>query len=240
MFLLGKSHTKLLELHDKYGPVIRLAPDELSYIEPKAWEDIMGRPKAGQRHENIKAPFYGKTDRHDLVGAGSEDHVRMRRLMSVGFSASAMQEQQPIIKTYIDLFISRLYENVKDGKATIDIHAWYNYCTFDIISDLSFGEPLGCLHQSAMHSWAALLFANLRFISFRLACERFPLYYVFIPFLISRQLVRDYNDHRRLTREKVAKRLALEHPRPDFMQNMISSKGEQVSGRLENWLASEL
>ncbi|KAJ5117586.1 cytochrome P450 [Penicillium atrosanguineum] len=31
------------ELHDKYGLVVRIAPNELSYIDPKAWNDIYGR-----------------------------------------------------------------------------------------------------------------------------------------------------------------------------------------------------
>ena len=188
----------------------------------------MGRSRPGQRNENLKAAWYGQTKRHNLVGAGSQDHVRMRRLLSVGFSASAMLEQQPLIKRYIDLLIQRLHENAGHGKAAIDISAWYNYCTFDIISDLSFGEPLGCLQGSAMHSWVSLMFANIKLISFFIACARFPPYYIFLPFLLSPKLLRDYSSHERLTKEKVDKRLAFEHPRPDFMQNMTSSKGGQV------------
>jgi hypothetical protein len=32
------------ELHDKYGPVVRLAPNTLTYILEDAWTDIYGRP----------------------------------------------------------------------------------------------------------------------------------------------------------------------------------------------------
>ena len=228
MFLSGKSHDRLLELHEKYGPVVRLGPNELSYTDPKAWEDIMGRPRAAERQENIKAPWYAEPSRHNLIGARHEDHARMRRLLSVGFSASAMLEQQPLIKEYIDLLIQRLHENVENGKAVLDIHAWYNYCTFDIISDLSFGEPLGCLQGSVMHSWVSLIFANIKLLTFLCTCYRFPPYYILLPFFLSWKLVRDFNDHARLIKEKVAKRLALEHPRPDFMQSMMSSKSGQV------------
>ncbi|KAJ5908819.1 cytochrome P450 [Penicillium taxi] len=31
------------ELHDQYGLVVRIAPNELSYIDPKAWNDIYGK-----------------------------------------------------------------------------------------------------------------------------------------------------------------------------------------------------
>jgi hypothetical protein len=30
------------ELHDAYGSVVRIAPDELSYNSPEAWQDIYG------------------------------------------------------------------------------------------------------------------------------------------------------------------------------------------------------
>jgi len=30
------------KLHDKYGDVVRIAPDELSYTNPDAWQEIYG------------------------------------------------------------------------------------------------------------------------------------------------------------------------------------------------------
>lgn len=35
----------LKELHDQYGDVVRIAPDELSYNSAQAWKDIYGRNK---------------------------------------------------------------------------------------------------------------------------------------------------------------------------------------------------
>jgi hypothetical protein len=56
MFLSGKSHLMLPKLHERYGPVVRLAPNELSFTVPEAWEDIFGRAQPGKRDENQKAP----------------------------------------------------------------------------------------------------------------------------------------------------------------------------------------
>ena len=30
------------QLHLKYGPILRLMPNELSFIDPEAWRDIYG------------------------------------------------------------------------------------------------------------------------------------------------------------------------------------------------------
>ncbi len=34
---------KIHQLHEQYGPIVRLAPNELSYISFEAWNDIYGR-----------------------------------------------------------------------------------------------------------------------------------------------------------------------------------------------------
>jgi hypothetical protein len=31
-------------MHRKYGPVVRTAPNELSFCEERAWQDIYGKP----------------------------------------------------------------------------------------------------------------------------------------------------------------------------------------------------
>lgn len=44
-------------LHEKYGPVIRFSPNELSYTDPQAWKDINGHYSANTGNiENYKAP----------------------------------------------------------------------------------------------------------------------------------------------------------------------------------------
>ncbi|KAJ4290814.1 hypothetical protein N0V90_010009 [Kalmusia sp. IMI 367209] len=231
MFCSGQSHRRLLELHDKYGCIVRIGPNELSYTVPEAWESIMGRRKGSV--ENPKAPWYCPAENKEITGAPYSDHVRMRRLLASGFSASAMQKQQPIIKSHINLLIERLRERSQNGKTAINVPQWYNYCLFDIIGDLSFGEPFGCLQESTMHPWIAWIFANVRLIAIGLALNRFPLLRVVLPWLAPKSLRNQAEDLKRVSREKVAKRLEAGRDRPDFIQAMISGKGEVTLTREE-------
>lgn len=32
----------MADLHEEYGPVVRIAPDELAFAGPDAWKDIYG------------------------------------------------------------------------------------------------------------------------------------------------------------------------------------------------------
>lgn len=39
----GEAHFHIKKLHDIYGDVVRIAPDELSYIAPEAWPAMKGQ-----------------------------------------------------------------------------------------------------------------------------------------------------------------------------------------------------
>jgi cytochrome P450 len=136
--------------HDKYGDVVRLSPREMSFISGEtAWPDIYGF-RTG-KHKNTGAylkdlswflrPLNGAPS---VLSADEINHSRMRRNLAHAFSDKALRGQEGLIQQYVDLLVNRLGEQSEDGKS-IDIMRWYNFTTFDVICDLSFGEPLYCL-----------------------------------------------------------------------------------------------
>lgn len=229
MFLSGKSHDVLLALHDRYGPVVRTGPNELSFISPEAWDDIFGRSLAGKREENPKASFYLSESNTGMLGASYADHSRMRRLVSNGFSAGAMAEQQPKIQEHVNLLIQKLKEKIRNGDDRVDMCEWYNYVMFDIIGELALGEPFGCLQTSTMHPWIALVFANIKLTAILLVCNRMPLLYLFSPLFVSLRLVFRYIEHQKITEEKLERRLSSPTAKPDFITSMLNEKGSTVS-----------
>lgn len=72
-----------------------------------------------------------------------------RRNLSSGFSEKALRDQEYIIMKYVDLLMQRLHENSENGP--VDMAKWFNFATFDIIGDLTFGESFGCLEKSELH-----------------------------------------------------------------------------------------
>lgn len=71
-------------------------------------------------------------------------HRRIHRLLSPGFSARSLAEQEPLVQGYVDLFLSQVgrYATGLKGGNMVD---WYTWVAFDIIGDLAFGEPFGSL-----------------------------------------------------------------------------------------------
>lgn len=133
--------------HDKYGSVVRVSPNELSFDNEAAWKDIYGsRPG----HKNFhKDPIHVGSIQSvpgvsTITMANDADHARQRRALSHAFSTKALLEQEYIVKSYIDVFSLKMREFAKLGKP-VNVVDWFAYTTFDIIGDMALGEPFGCL-----------------------------------------------------------------------------------------------
>lgn len=223
----GKPHKQLLDLHNEYGPIVRIADNELSFILPEAWKDNNGH-RSGGRPENTKEPLAILGNEHNLFGANLEDHSRMRRVLSHGFSMQAVTDQQPLISTHVDLLLQRLRERCEGGARPVNMVAWYNRVTFDIISDLSWGEPLGCLEKEQDHPWIMALGHTVKFQMFLGLAKRFPPFTALLKTFIPKELTRLEQENFALAAASVEKRIALDDSRPDFMEAMIRQKGSRV------------
>lgn len=163
----GNITNKLYELHQIYGPVVRIAPWELSYTSAQAWKDIYtsSANEKGVTKEPLPSMIVYGADELEYFGAHSimfqstaADHSRHRRVLSPAFSDKALRDQEPTITKHVDMLIQRLGER---AGTPVDLLDWSNFVVFDIIGDLTFGEPFGCLEESKMHPWIRFIFANL-------------------------------------------------------------------------------
>lgn len=146
-FLGGRQPYKILALHEKYGPVVRTSPDELSFSSVGSWKDIYGfRP--GVR-TFIKSGFYdGGSFADQAYSIVSErdpvTHGKMRKDLSHAFSDRSLKGQESLINEVIDELIVQL-GIYASGEQGADIVMWFNLATFDIIGSLAFGESFGGL-----------------------------------------------------------------------------------------------
>lgn len=233
-FKAGSMHTSLWAMHEKYGPLVRVGPNELSYASADAWDEVYGRYRPGKRKENQKPAWYLSTDSKDILGAATGDHGRMRKILGAGFTSAAMREQEPAITGYVDLLVQRLGEQTGAGgeAATVDLWQWCVYCLFDVTGDLAFGEPFGCLKDSMMHPWISFVLSNIKLTYIMLLCNRIPFFFLYAPVMATWNLVKEYKQHRDVLRETVDRRLALDKPRPDLIQTMLEAKEGMVSPTL--------
>ena len=212
-------------LHDEYGPVVRIAPDELSYNTAQAWKDIFGfRQGHRQLPKNLATmPPVGEGNPDDIIHGDDATHSRFRRLLSHAFSARALEDQQPVIVSYVDLLIQHLHENISKPQ---DMVAWLNWTTFDVIGDLTFGEPFDCLKNERYHPWVDTILGGINGGVAISATARYGLSSLLI-WLIPKSMTEKFDLMHAYTREKVARRLQKGTDRPDFMSQLMRNDKER-------------
>jgi cytochrome P450 len=150
--------------HEKYGPVFRLGPNELTFSSAQATQDIYG---FRQGHQNMKkSPLHtgpvkvGNTTTLQYV-PDDADHGRQRRALSHAFSQQALMDQEPIIQDYMSKIIVHM-RRLSEEKTVFNICDWFNYFTFDTLGDLAFGEGFGCIEKGEYQEWVHMLFQTVK------------------------------------------------------------------------------
>jgi cytochrome P450 len=217
----------MLALHDRYGPVLRVGPNELSFNSPQAFQDIY-KTRPG-RPQYAKDPnFYGSALNpvaNSIVGSiDDKNHSRLRRLWADAFSERALRANEEVILHYSDLLIQRLRERTGKGEKhqhKADLKEWFNYIAFDVTGDLLFAETFDCLKESKLHPWIALIFAFVKGITLAGVINQFAFLRILQKMLLPKVLRNQMLKHVNFSVEKIERRLKKGTSRPDFMSAVL-------------------
>ncbi|OJK02337.1 hypothetical protein ASPACDRAFT_1886661 [Aspergillus aculeatus ATCC 16872] len=223
--LAGSLVKRQRELHEQYGPYFRMAPDEISFASEEAWHDIYtwrpGHKRAIRDPIFMKAPD-GIAD-NIITTSNVKFHARVRGLMSHSFTENALREQAPLVQGHADVFIDQLRrlatKEAGGGEACglVNLTNWLNFFTMDVIGDLAFGEPFGCLAKGEYHDWVRTLFFFLKGMTIAAA----PRYWPWLEFVLEKLLPGHIMDgqkrHQQYAFDCINRRLDAQTDRPDFM-----------------------
>ncbi|KAE8389477.1 cytochrome P450 [Aspergillus alliaceus] len=232
--ITGQLHSRIRQLHDRHGDVVRIRPNALTYRNPQAWPDIYGHRKQGTPSFRKDPEFYlpSASGASHIVNANNEDHARFKRLLTHAFSERSLREQEAIIMTYIDLFIDRL-RSAAFAQESVDMAHWLNFLTFDIIGDLAFGESFGCLKDSRYHPWVATIFQSIKIGAFLRALSIYPLLALMVRNIMPKSFIHKRVQHYQFSKERVGQRLQTSIPRPDFISYILKYNDERGMSRSE-------
>jgi cytochrome P450 len=176
----GRLHLYVRDLHDNYGDVVRIAPDEISYRDEAAWKDIYGRTSNFGKDMR----FYQSSKKAPSIAVAPEGvHRRQKKAILRAFSDSAMREHERVLLPYVEMLVEKLGERCVGAAAIegdrndgeyVDMTEWFNYVIFDFMSHELFGKPLGCLDQASYHPWVEVLFGTVKAWAYLAIPKFFP------------------------------------------------------------------
>ena len=219
--LAGELPHQVRDIHELYGKVVRVAPDELSFTDPTAWKDIYtkGFPRPYQYRN--KPP--GKTA-ENLISASESDHTRFRKVLNPAFSLKS--EHESAIKSSVDLLMVKLHwalEHDASGEATVvDLLKWFNLTTFDIIGTLVWSSSFGCLEGMQYHPWIQVI-AQFKTALIAVATKFYPPLHTVLTLLPPKSAMADLTQISQTTRGKISQRLVTGGKRTDMISYMAAT-----------------
>ncbi|OOF94958.1 hypothetical protein ASPCADRAFT_6624 [Aspergillus carbonarius ITEM 5010] len=212
------------ELHVRYGEVVRVGPNELSYIDGQAWKDIYNR----HRGTFLKDPdFFGEAPNGvvHVASASGSTHARMRRILLRGFSARALREQEDLLLRHVDHLISAIRDLIAQGgsAATFNLVDMLNFTTFDIQADMTFGESLHLLDNQTYVPWVRASMTGIKFMALRCVLRKVALVGRVVELLTAsrKKLV----EHFKFSADMVDRRLARpDSTNPDIWRFVLQEK----------------
>ena len=233
MLLRGTLARDLLKLHEKYGPVVRIGPNKVSYAASQAYKDIYMRhgSKPDFEKDLRGVPPY-PNGVSSMQRSNQVDHARMRKLFSHAFSEKGLREQEPLVRGHVDDFITALREEAVKGP--LNMVSWFSYITFDIVSDLGFAEPFGCVERRKPHPWMVDIPNVLTCQNAIEAYKKMGLGWVW-PLLVAKPLQQSIQNCMDYTRKQLDKRISHGKERGDFWDKVIDSSGQLHGLSRKEW-----
>ncbi|KAK8108551.1 pisatin demethylase, partial [Apiospora sp. TS-2023a] len=135
-------------LHKRYGPLVRIAPDEVACADPEAIRKIYSTAAPLNKSDFYHIWDAGAFSKYPNAFAIVDEklHAERRRIVSGVYSMSTVLTLEPYIDGCSRLFVERMIERTRPDEA-IDLGDWFLWYAYDLIAELFFGRSLGFIEN---------------------------------------------------------------------------------------------
>ncbi|KAF2092800.1 cytochrome P450 [Rhizodiscina lignyota] len=140
---------KIKELHEQYGPIVRINPIHIHIIDSDYWDEIYSgtvkRDKCGwfmNARPGTKSVMNGST----FLTMEHEAHKRRRAAISPFFSKRSIRNIDQLVREKVEQVTTRYHDDFKNGKV-INLSEANTALTLDVISSYCWGEGMRTLDQ---------------------------------------------------------------------------------------------
>ncbi|KAF1973121.1 benzoate 4-monooxygenase cytochrome P450 [Bimuria novae-zelandiae CBS 107.79] len=146
----GEIPQRNIALHEKYGPVVRIGPNHVSFSTLTAMKAIYNSRQVFKKSDFYRpvSPVHNRKRLYNLFSAQDvEYHSKLKRTIGSIFSQSAVIELESKIDATLDLFLDQILKRTAKGSCTLDMSLWPHLFAFDALGDLTLSHRFGFLES---------------------------------------------------------------------------------------------
>lgn len=161
----GDRHLWLHEVHEQYGPHVRVAPNFISINSAQGLHEIYGHGKRLKKADfyNAFPAIKGVYNTHNVID--KMVHGRKRRVLSQAFSDHALKGMEDVMLLHVRQLCSVLAgespEVEMDGKSDYGVLCnmgdLFSYLTYDVMGELCFGKSFDMLTSNVSRQMVKLV-----------------------------------------------------------------------------------
>lgn len=137
----GDYFKRVRDMHAKYGPVVRVAPNAVSIVDAAAVPLVLGGnglPK--DRYYRARVP--------SLIMMNGTQHAQRRKLWNRGLGNEALSTHSQTAAAGIEKLLAQLDKVAESGQTT-DMTMWMRLYGFDFMGYFAFGKDFGLVQKGA-------------------------------------------------------------------------------------------
>jgi Cytochrome P450 len=155
-WLAGRRPQFLHSLHEKYGAIVRVTPDEVDVSDITTAHEIH---RVGTKF--YKSQFYRRLGPIEnlFTTINPKFHSNRRRLLSPFFAESSISKLEPIVMDKVKLTVQKIGVEIQT-QGYADVFKWWTLMAMDTIGELSFGESFGLVEAGEVNKYSSPIIKN--------------------------------------------------------------------------------
>lgn len=145
----GNCAYTFIDIHRRYGKVVRIGPAVVSLSDPK-WIPTLFNSKETFKKTNfypIQDIIYNKKAEPNLFSSiDANAHRNDKRRVGSAFSLPILLENEPAFDENLNLFMEKMSGFAKRGQ-DFDLGLWLQYFAFDVVGQVSIGKRFGFMDR---------------------------------------------------------------------------------------------
>ncbi|KAH8812763.1 putative cytochrome P450 pisatin demethylase [Xylogone sp. PMI_703] len=134
-----------IDLHKKYGPIVRVAPDHYVIDDPAAIKTIYGIGSKFTKGDWYKGWKHPSPDRWTLFPDDNiKRHAETRKRFQAMYSLSTLVTYEQYVDNCTKLLVDKLAQFAREGRE-VDMCHWFQCYAFDVIGEITYGSRFGFL-----------------------------------------------------------------------------------------------
>ncbi|RYC62526.1 hypothetical protein CHU98_g3685 [Xylaria longipes] len=228
----GRYHLHMRELHDRYGPIVRIGPNLLDIDMPEVIKTVYGSDTNWRKtefYQNNSAVIDGKITYQLFSEIDPANHARMKRPIVKYFSQGNVLSKEIFVDKVVKDMCQHLSTSFNDKDC--DLGEWIAFCAWDILGMMVFSQPFGYMDNGRDFD-GSIRTAN-KSLDYFAAVGQVP----FLDHLLDKNPVMrlgppNLGNITRIAAEHLAGRLRgannhIEADVPEFLQHFVDAKNSQ-------------